>query len=129
MGPPCLVHGDWRKITLFIKLVLFNPAAVIDWEISTLGNPLWVILGPINAMGNASWGETRGLSELDRKSLGIPNNTDYVENYARRVGMTEIPDLTFAVAFSFFRMAAIMQGIKKRVLDGNASNPNGESRA
>ena len=46
-----------------------------------------------------------------------------MENYARRVGMTDIPDLTFAVAFSFFRMAAIMQGIKKRVSDGNASNP------
>ena len=67
--------------------------------------------------------ETRGLGGLNRESLGIPNNNDYVENYARRVGITEIPDLTFAVAFSFFRMAAIMQGIKKRVLEGNASNP------
>ena len=122
-GYPSLVHGDWRIDNLIYKTGSFHLAAVIDWEISTLGNPLADLGTQLMQWEMPAGDETRGLSELDRKSLGIPNNTDYVENYARRVGMTEIPDLTFAVAFSFFRMAAIMQGIKKRVLDGNASNP------
>ena len=122
-GYPSLVHGDWRIDNLIYKTGSFHLAAVIDWEISTLGNPLADLGTQLMQWEMPAGDETRGLSGLDRKSLGIPKNTDYVENYARRVGMTEIPDLTFAVAFSFFRMAAIMQGIKRRVLDGNASNP------
>ena len=122
-GSQSLVHGDWRIDNLIYKNDSFNLAAVIDWEISTLGNPLADLGTQLMQWEMPAGDETRGLGGLDRKYLGIPNNENYVENYARRVGMTEIPDLTFAVAFSFFRMAAIMQGIKKRVLDGNASNP------
>ena len=122
-GTQSLVHGDWRIDNLIFKNGSFNLAAVIDWEISTLGNPLADIGTQLMQWEMPAGDETRGLGGLDRKSLGIPDNNDYVENYARRVGMTEIPDLTFAVAFSFFRMAAIMQGINKRILDGNASNP------
>ena len=118
-----LVHGDWRIDNLIYKNGPFNLAAVIDWEISTLGNSLADLGTQLMQWEMPAGEETRGLGGLNRKSLGIPNNNDYVENYAKRVGITEIPDLTFAVAFSFFRMAAIMQGIKKRVLEGNASNP------
>ena len=120
---PSLVHGDWRIDNLIYKNGSFKLAAVIDWEISTLGNPLADLGTQLMQWEMPAGDDTRGLSGIDRKSLGIPNNNDYVENYARRVGITKIPDLTFAVAFSFFRMAAIMQGIKKRVLEGNASNP------
>ncbi len=122
-GSHSLVHGDWRIDNLIYKNDSFNLAAVIDWEISTLGNPLADLGTQLMQWEMPCGDETRGLCGLDRKSLGIPNNNDYVEDYAKRVGISEIPDLTFAVAFSFFRMAAIMQGIKKRVSDGNASNP------
>ena len=122
-GSQSLVHGDWRIDNLIYKNGPFSIAAVIDWEISTLGNSLSDLGTQLMQWEMPAGEETRGLGGLNRKSLGIPNNNDYVENYAKRVGITEIPDLTFAVAFSFFRMAAIMQGIKKRVLEGNASNP------
>ncbi len=120
---PCLVHGDWRIDNLIYKNASFHLVAVIDWEISTLGNPLADLGTQLMQWEMPAGEETRGLGGINRKSLGIPSNFEYVEKYAKRVGITEIPDLTFAVAFSFFRMAAIMQGIKKRVLDGNASNP------
>ena len=119
----CLVHGDWRIDNLIYKNGSFDLVAVIDWEISTLGNPLADLGTQLMQWEMPAGEETRGLGGLNRKSLGIPNNKDYVEKYAKRVGITEIPDLTFAVAFSFFRMAAIMQGVKKRLLEGNASNP------
>ena len=122
-SPSCLVHGDWRIDNLIYKNGPFNLAAVIDWEISTLGNSIADLGTQLMQWEMPAGEETRGLGGLNRKSLGIPNNNDYVENYAKRVGITEIPDLTFSVAFSFFRMAAIIQGIKKRVLEGNASNP------
>ena len=66
--------------------------------------------------------EGRGLSGVDRKVLGIPEDSEYVELYTKRVGLCEEPDLTFAIAFSFFKMGAILQGVKRRSLDGNASN-------
>lgn len=119
-----LVHGDWRIDNLIYDQNSTRLAAVVDWELSTLGNPLADLGTQLMQWEMPAGEETRGLAGLDRKSLGIPENNAYLELYAKRVGLTELPDLTFAVSFSFFRMAAIMQGIKKRVLDGNASNPD-----
>lgn len=67
--------------------------------------------------------EGRGLEGVDRRALGIPEDIEYVELYAERSGMKETPNMGFYISFSFFRMAAILQGVKKRALDGNASNP------
>src|SRR4030043_452188 len=60
---------------------------------------------------------------VDRKALGIPTEEEYVAKYCERVGISGIPIWKFCLAFSFFRLAAIVQGVKKRGLDGNASNP------
>jgi aminoglycoside phosphotransferase (APT) family kinase protein len=65
----------------------------------------------------------RGLADVDRTSFGIPTEEEYVAEYCRRMGLPEIPHWKFCLAFSFFRLAAIVQGVKKRGLDGNASNP------
>ncbi len=64
-----------------------------------------------------------GLGGVDRAANGIPTEAEYVAAYCRRVGLESIPDWTFLIAFSFFRSIAIHQGVYKRSLDGNASNP------
>ena len=69
------------------------------------------------------WPRRRGLDGTNRAECGVPEDQEYVEKYAQRVGLPDVPDMKFYVAFSFFRMAAILQGVKKRALDGNASNP------
>ncbi len=118
---PRLVHGDWR-----IDNLLFNDAgnllAVLDWELSTLGDPLADLGAQLMQWAMPVGPEGRGLEGVDRKALGIPGNEAYIDLYARRAGLADTPDMTFPVAFSFFRMAAILQGVKKRALDGNASN-------
>lgn len=121
-GVVTLVHGDWRIDNLLFDKKSNALIAILDWELSTLGHPLadlgaqlmqWQM--PVGAQG-------RGLAGVDRAALGIPSDQAYVADYAARMGIP-VPDMRFYVAFSFFRMAAILQGVKKRALDGNASNP------
>lgn len=118
-----LVHGDWRLDNL-----LFDPAtgaitAVLDWELSTLGDPLADLGAQLMQWAMPTGDAGRGLAGVDRAVLGLPSDADYVESYALRAGLSEAPDMRFPVAFSFFRMAAIVQGVKWRALEGNASNP------
>ena len=125
-GRVALVHGDWR-----IDNMIFEPraprlAAVLDWELSTLGHPFadlayQCMQWRLPNAGGA--GASRGLDGVDRAKEGIPTEAEYVGAYCRRRGLDGIPDWTFLIAFSFFRIAAIVQGVYKRSLDGNASNP------
>ncbi len=122
-GRVALVHGDWR-----IDNFIFAPdaprlAAVLDWELSTLGHPFADLAYQCMQWRLPNEGEFRGLGGLDRAALGLPSEAAYVDAYARRLGVPDIPHWTFLIAFSFFRVAAIVQGVYKRALDGNASNP------
>ncbi|MCW1383175.1 phosphotransferase family protein [Novosphingobium sp. KCTC 2891] len=115
-----LVHGDFK-----VDNVMFHPAepriiAVLDWELSTLGDPLadfaynvMVWRTPPEA-GNSLMGDAR--------LPGLPSEEEYVAAYCRRTGRSGIPDLSFYVAFNMFRLAAILHGIIGRTLRGNASN-------
>ena len=121
-GITTLVHGDYR-----IDNLIYGPdgriRAVLDWELSTLGHPYSDLAYQCMQWRMPVGDEGRGFGDEDRTALGIPSEEAYVARYCERRGLTGIPIFGFALAFSFFRMAAIVQGVKKRGLDGNASNP------
>jgi len=122
-GRVALVHGDWRIDNMIFEASGARLIAVLDWELSTLGHPFADLAYQCMQWRLPNAGESRGLAGLDPATLGIPSEADYVAAYCRRLGISGIPDWTFLLAFSFFRVAAIVQGVYKRSLDGNASNP------
>lgn len=127
-GITTLVHGDYRIDNLIYARDGSRVLAVLDWELSTLGHPYSDLAYQCMQWRMPTGDEGRGFGDLDRKSLGIPTEEEYVARYCERRGLPGIPIFDFCVAFSFFRMAAIVQGVKKRGLDGNASNPERAAR-
>jgi len=127
-GRVSLVHGDYRIDNLIFDAGKPKIAAVLDWELSTLGHPFSDLAYQCMQWRMPVGEEGRGLAGVDRKAQGIPAEEEYVDAYCRRMGLADIPGFDFCLAFSFFRMAAIVQGVKKRGLDGNASNPERAAR-
>jgi len=120
-----VVHGDYRLDNL-----VFHPSeprvlAVLDWELSTIGHPLADF-----AYHCMAWhippGSFRGIGGLDHAALGIPLEAEYVRRYCARTGLTTpealAVDWNFYLAYNLFRIAAILQGIAKRVEDGTAAS-------
>ena len=122
-GRVALVHGDWRIDNMIFDSRTPKLLAVLDWELSTLGHPFADLAYQCMQWRLPNAGAFRGLGGVDRAAAGIPSEAEYVAGYCRRTGLDHIPDWTFLIAFSFFRVAAIVQGVYKRSLDGNASNP------
>ncbi len=122
-GRIALVHGDWRIDNMIFASDAPRLLAVLDWELSTLGHPYADLAYQCMQWRLPNAGEFRGLAGIERRALGIPSEADYVADYCKRMGLPAIPDWPFLIAFSFFRVAAIVQGVYKRALDGNASNP------
>ncbi|WP_299921028.1 phosphotransferase family protein [uncultured Pelagimonas sp.] len=122
-GQRTLVHGDYRIDNMLFSQEGAACLAVLDWELSTLGHPYADLAGVIMQWQLPPGGEGRGLAGLDRASLGLPSDTAFVADYCKRRNKSNIDNFGFYLAFSFFRMAAILQGVKKRALDGNAANP------
>ncbi|MET0808977.1 MAG: phosphotransferase [Pseudoxanthomonas sp.] len=118
-----LVHGDYR-----IDNVIFHPTeprilAVIDWELSTLGHPLADFAYHLMSWHIVPGGALRGLAGLDLEALGIPMQSDYTAAYEQRIGRSAAGDWNYYLAYNLFRIAAILQGIAKRVQEGTASSP------
>lgn len=122
-GQRTLVHGDYRIDNLLFATDGPACVAVLDWELSTLGHPYADLAGVLMQWQLPPGAEGRGLSGVDRAALGLPSDADFVAAYCARRGIDGIDSLGFYVSFAFFRMAAILQGVKKRALDGNAANP------
>ncbi len=121
-----IVHGDYRIDNAIFERNGHKCLAVLDWELSTLGDPLsdftYVAMAWITENGGRS-----GVMDLDRKALGIPELEEVVERYCAATGRDGIPDLNWYFAYNFFRLAGIMQGIKKRVIDGTASSAHAKA--
>jgi aminoglycoside phosphotransferase (APT) family kinase protein len=122
-GIVSLVHGDYRIDNMIFANDRPEVLAVLDWELSTLGHPYADIAYQCMQWRLPNNSGFRGLGGIDRKAAGIPTEEDYVAAYCARRGLDGIDNWTFYLAFSFFRLAAICQGVYKRSLDGNASNP------
>lgn len=122
-GQRTLVHGDYRIDNLLFAADGSACVAVLDWELSTLGHPYADLAGVLMQWQLPPGAEGRGLAGVDRAGLGLPSDADFVAAYCARRGIDGIDSLGFYVSFAFFRMAAILQGVKKRALDGNAANP------
>jgi aminoglycoside phosphotransferase (APT) family kinase protein len=121
-----IVHGDFR-----IDNLVFHPTeprviAVLDWELSTLGHPLADFSYHCMVWHIQSSGAARGIGGMDLAALGIPDQLSYVRSYCERTGRTDVDavmqDWNFYLAYNLFRIAAILQGIAKRVVDGTASS-------
>jgi len=120
-GEPRIVHGDYR-----IDNLIFHPSeprviGVLDWELSTIGDPLADF-----AYHAMAWRVTpdlfRGLAGVDLAALSIPTEDEYVAAYCARTHYSRTADWEFYIVYSLFRLAAIMQGIAKRAIDGTAAS-------
>jgi aminoglycoside phosphotransferase (APT) family kinase protein len=131
-GPVRLVHGDYRLDNMILAADGPKVLAVLDWELSTLGDPLadftyhlmqWTM--PVTEPGAG----TATLVGRDLAALGIPALSDYVDAYVARTGLDPRAHLNTYMAYNYFRLAAIIQGIVGRVRDGTATNENAPARA
>ena len=123
-----LVHGDFRLDNMIFDRNEPKLLAIIDWEICTTGHPIADLASLIMQWEQKTGKIGRGLQGLKRSSLGIPSDEEFVKEYCKFRNIEYIKEFNFYLAFCFFRMACVIQGVKKRALSGIAANPERSNR-
>ncbi len=122
-GRVSLVHGDFRLDNLMFEKQQPTIAAVLDWELSTLGHPFADLANHcMQQRLPVEVGDMSGLAGADLKALGIPTEQGFVARYCERCNINKIDHWEFYLSFSVYRLAAILQGVAKRGREGNASS-------
>ncbi|MEA2989061.1 MAG: hypothetical protein QOG83_1772 [Alphaproteobacteria bacterium] len=127
-----LVHGDFRLDNVIVAPSGPAILAVLDWELSTLGDPLADLTCHLMAWDMPPSPAGAGFGTLagrDLAALGIPTREAYVEAYRARTGLDSRAPLPVYLAYNVFRLAAILQGIVGRARDGTAANENAAGMA
>ena len=119
-----VVHGDYRLDNMVLHATEPKVAAVLDWELSTLGEPLADFTYLLMNWHNGAIAQIP-----DFKAHGIPTVEEYVEEYCRLTGRSGLPEVNWFFAYNAFRLAGILQGIVGRVRDGTANSPQAAAMA
>ena len=127
-SPRSLVHGDFRLDNMIFDKNEPKLLAIIDWEICTTGHPIADLASLIMQWEQKAGRISRGLQGVERGLLGIPSDEDFIKEYCKFRNIQYIKDFNFYLAFCFFRMACVIQGVKKRALSGIAANPERSNR-
>ena len=127
-GPTRIVHGDFRLDNMILDAREAKVKAVLDWELSTLGDPMADFSYLLIAYAIPA-GLRNGLLGADIKALGIPSIEELAERYGAQTGFGAPQNLDWLLAYNLFRLAAICQGIGGRVRDGTAASDHAKAMA